>query len=288
MIGVLRAQPWPQGDMMRIAALSLGIAALLAACDGQAGREDTSPAPEIRFQRASADEVAHGERLSRVLGCSGCHGANLQGEEWSEPGFGTLWTSNLTRAAPKYSDEQLAGVITSGARPDGSELWEMPSHLFTHLASEDMAALVSYIRSMPPAGEIHPAPKFEEGARKEIAAGIFKPSTAQVQTEGKQWPPAAGEQHQLARYIVRATCAECHGMNLEGGQPNPSATPRPDLRMVAAYEPADFQRLMKTGIAAGGREVSLMSEVARGRYRHFTDDEIVALYGYLQAVGTNP
>ena len=55
--------------------------------------------------------------------------------------------------------------------------------------------------------------------------------------------------------------------------------------MVAAYEASDFQRLLRTGKAAGNREVSLMSEVARGRYRHLTDAEVEAIYRYLQAVG---
>lgn len=198
----------------------------------------------------------------------------------------TLWTANLTRAAPNYTDEQLARTIAGGARPDGSDLWDMPSHLFTQLAAEDMAALIAYIRTVSPGGEARPAPKFEEGARREIEAGTFKPSPVLVREEGRRWPPEAGERHALARYIVRATCAECHGMGLEGGQPNPSAKPRPDLRMVAAYEPAQFQRLMRTGLAAGDREVSLMSKVARGRYRHFTDEEIAAVYAYLKAVGT--
>lgn len=186
-----------KGGVMRVATLALGFATLLAACGSEERSENTSTALPIQFQRASADQVDHGERLSRVLGCSGCHGANLQGENWSEPGFGTLWTSNLTRVAPKYTDEQFAKIMTSGVRPDGSQLWEMPSHLFTHLSPTDMAAVIAYIRSIPPAGEAHPPPKFEEGARKEIAAGTFKPSSALVKEEGKLWPPDAGEQHKL-------------------------------------------------------------------------------------------
>jgi hypothetical protein len=74
-------------------------------------------------------------------------------------------------------------------------------------------------------------------------------------------------------------------LDLRGGQPNPKAVPRPDLRMVAGYERADFIRLMRTGRAAGDRELRMMSDVARGRYRHFTDDEIGAVYDYLHAVG---
>jgi len=37
-------------------------------------------------------------------------------------------------------------------------------------------------------------------------------------------------------------------------------------------------------MAAGNREVGLMSGVARGRYRHLTDAEVDAVHGYLQRV----
>jgi mono/diheme cytochrome c family protein len=219
-----------------------------------------------------------------VLGCNGCHGDDLTGRDWSEPGFGQLWTANLAHAVPGYSDQQLTEVIQTGVRPDGRELWGMPSHLFTALSPPDMTALIAYLRSVPPKGESHPPPIFEEGARREIADGTLKSSPEEVREQGNEWPPDANEQHRLARYIVRATCAECHGMNLKGGQPHPAAPLRPDLRMVAAYERDDFHRLIRTGKAAGDREIGLMSEVARGRYRHFTEEEVDAIYRYLQAV----
>ena len=231
----------------------------------------------------SADPVTHGKRVADVLGCTGCHGADLNGEDWSEPGFGKLWTANLTRAVAHYTNEQLADVIRGGARPD-RELWEMPSHLFTRLTPDDMSAVITYLRSVPPSGAVRPEPIFEEGARREIAAGTFISSVAQVKKEGSLWPPDAGKPFSLGRYIARATCAECHGITLRGGQPHPQAKPRPDLRMVAAYEPEQFRRLLRTGVAAGDREVSLMSEVARGRYKHLTDAELDAVYRYLRRV----
>lgn len=278
---------------MRLTLTALLTMFLLHACSEQAAAPPAAEAASVAavtigFQRASADQIEHGERVSRALGCNGCHGDDLTGEDWSEPGFGRLWTANLTRIVPSYTDEQLAEVIRAGRRPDGRELWAMPSHLFTHLTSDDMTALIAYLRSRPRAGEDHPLPVFEEGARREIAAGTFKSSPTQVREEGRQWPPNAGQQHALARYIVRATCAECHGINLEGGQPHPEATPRPDLRMVAAYERDQFNQLLRTGRAAGDREVGLMSEVARGRYRHLTDGEVEAIYRYLQVVGNSP
>jgi mono/diheme cytochrome c family protein len=260
-------------------------ALLIGGCGRQEAEDTARPKPTVQFERAAANPVEHGQRLGSVLGCSGCHGEDLTGQDWSEPGFGKLWTANLTRSVPSYSDEQLASVITTGARPDGSALWAMPSHLFTHLTAADMAALIAFLRSKPPTGEVRPAPVFEDGARQEIAAGTFKPSPADVKEQGNQWPPDAGEQHALGRYIVRATCAECHGMNLQGGQPNPQAKPRPDLRVIiSAYDPEAFERLLRTGKAVGDREVALMSEVARGRYRHLTAGELSAVRQYLTAV----
>jgi len=213
--------------------MKLALSAAMLSLAGCAEQPDEGPSVPVQFERATANLTLHGERLADVLGCAGCHGAGLAGEDWSEPGFGRLWTSNLTRAVPGYTDEQLAEVIRGGARRD-RDLWEMPSHLFTHLTADDMAALAAFLRSRPPSGEIHPAPLFEEAARREIAAGTFISSRAQVEESGSLWPPDVGDDYRLGRYIVRATCAECHGMDLRGGQPHPQATPRPDLRMVAA------------------------------------------------------
>ena len=258
--------------------------ALLFGCGKPQPDRDASHKPTIQFQRAAANEVAHGGRIADVLGCTGCHGANLEGKDWSDPGFGKLWTANLTQAASRYDDEAFAKVIRSGARSD-RVLWEMPSHLFTQLAPADMAALIKFVRSKPPSGIDYPPPVFEEGARREIAAGTFKSSAAQVKEEGQQWPPAAPDQHALGRYIVRSTCAECHGMTLKGGQPNPEAAVRPDLRVVIpAYDDAAFARLLRSGKAVGNREVSLMSKVARSRYKHFTDEEVKAVYNYLGSI----
>lgn len=265
--------------------LTLAAAVLLmVGCGRREADQEPTAKPAVQFERVAANPIEHGRRLASVLGCAGCHGADLTGEDWSEPGFGRLWTANLTRSVPIYSDRQLAAVIRSGARPDGSELWEMPSHLFTKLASDDMTALIAYLRSNPPAGAVRPAPLFEESARREVAAGTFKSSRTQVSEEGNRWPPDAGEQHALGRYIVRATCAECHGMHLEGGQPTPEATPRPDLRVIiSAYDAPAFRRLLRTGKALGDRELEMMSGVARGRYSHLTAGELDAVRNYLTA-----
>ncbi len=241
------------------------------------------------FERAGADLVEHGRRISAVLGCSGCHGADLTGQDWSEPGFGRLWTSNLTQAAAEYSDAELAAAIKSGVRPDGSELWGMPSHIFTRLTDADLAAVIAFLRSRPVAGPVRPLPLWEAGARAEIEAGIFRSAPAEIAASKADQPPDVGDDFALGRYLVRATCAECHGLDLRGGTPYPGAVARPDLRMAAAYEAEPFERLLRTGVAMGDREVGLMSEVSRGRFSHFTEQELRAVHQYLQQVAaTDP
>lgn len=123
----------------RVAAILVVAAVVGAFGPVPSGRDVT-----VRFAPVSDDPVAHGECLARVLCCSGCHGAALTGEDWSEAGFARIWTSNLTRGVPSYSDTQRVAAIRGGVRHDGSPLCDMPSHLFTRLGDPDMTALIAY------------------------------------------------------------------------------------------------------------------------------------------------
>ncbi len=53
--------------------------------------------------------------------------------------------------------------------------------------------------------------------------------------------------------------------------------------MAAAYDPADFEKLLRTGVAAGDRRLGLMSASAPGRFNVLTTGEIAALHAYLRA-----
>ena len=48
------------------------------------------------------------------------------------------------------------------------------------------------------------------------------------------------------------------------------------------YDEAAFAKLMRTGKAPGDRELPMMSGVARGRFVHFTEDEVCDLYSFLR------
>jgi cytochrome c553 len=272
------------------ASLAAAVAGLLLALAGCGGPQPAGRPPPPQFDVvAGVSQVGHGERLARVLGCTGCHGHDLTGHAWIEdPRQAILFTSNLTRAVPLYSDAQLARAIRWGVRPDRSVLWEMPSDIFTHLSEPDMAALIAWLRTVPPSGEPHPRIRIGPEGRRLIETGEIKPAPVVARENRGVWPVRLDGRHEWARYMIRATCAECHGLDLTGREGNEEHRGPPDLVVVAGYSRDEFRRLMRTGAPIGGREMPLMSDVARGRFVHFTDREVDAIYDYLAARARQP
>jgi hypothetical protein len=69
-------------------------------------------------------------------------------------------------------------------------------------------------------------------------------------------------------------------LSLQGGS---GPLPAPDLTIAAAYDLDAFKRLMHTGVAAGDRDLGLMSQVARNRFARLAEDEVEQLHAYLRA-----
>ncbi len=145
-----------------------------------------------------------------------------------------------------------------------------------------MAALTAYLRTVPRGGTDHPRIVFGRRGRRDVAARTCKPAPDWVREQRGRGPIRFDGSHDLARYMIRATCGECHDVTL-AGDTWPGERSPPDLVIVSAYSREDFHRLMRTGVATGGRRVGLMTEVSRGRFSHFTDGEIDAIYDYLAA-----
>ena len=259
------------------------IAAFLAtvACDSrQAEQQQQQVAPPVTFDGAlvteAAARVTHAKRISDVLGCTGCHGAGLQGQRFYE-----VYASNLTREIPKYTDAQLERLMREGVHPTGRDVWAMPSETFQHMSQPDMAALIDYLRTLRPAGPPTQARlPWEPEAEKMIAEGKLKPAAAWVAEVRTKAPLDLGSQHALGRYITRVTCAECHGPELKG---IPGDTP--DLIVAGGYSREEFEKLITQGVLTGNRKLKneLMADVARNRFAKLTAHERDALYAYLKA-----
>jgi cytochrome c553 len=272
---------------IKAALLLIATLAGLGGCRA-ARRAEAPPPPQFERVVGSATGraalISHGARLGIVLGCTGCHDADLTGHIWSDdPRQAILYSSNLSRALPRYSDAGLARAIRFGVRPDGSELWIMPSQIFTRLSAPDLAALIAWLRTRPPAGADHPRVAIGPLGRAMIERGEIETSAALARRSRNVSPPRLDGRHDWARYLTRSTCAECHGLDLAGRQIIGENERAPDLAIAAGYSRAQFRHLLRTGMPVGGRTLPLMGPIARDRFAHLTDREVDAIYDYLVA-----
>jgi mono/diheme cytochrome c family protein len=247
-----------------------------------------SKATGVAFDGAEVTNAAalraHGERLTHVLGCTGCHGDHLDGAQFEpeKKQYGPLYASNLTVEVPEYTDAQLDGIIRNGVHPERRVVWAMPSQIFHNLSDPDFKALVAYLRSLKPVGRKLPPPQFNPLDRQEIASGKFKSAAQMVQEYKHAQPVQLGAKYALGRYITSVTCEECHGSDL-AGRPGVRGKP-PNLVVAGGYSRQDFERLITTGIPTGNRTLNpAMQVVATTRFSHLTRHERDALYGYLKA-----
>lgn len=241
-----------------------------------------------------ASAVPEGLRLAKLYGCTSCHGADFGGHAYNDdPKLVRRYAPNLTAAAARYSDAQLAQAIRQGVRPaDLKALWHMPSATFATVSEREMSSVLAAIRAAPPVDR--PAPRDQPGlqARWEIIRGAWidrrktaiRSAPVLVAMAARHPPRDLGAQFAQGRHIARTVCAECHGHDLAGDGEEGG----PDLVVASAYDLAEFTRLMRTGVASGGRDAGFMSEVARDDFHVFTDAEIAALHAYLVARASSP
>ncbi len=229
-----------------------------------------------------AAALLEGQRLATVRGCFGCHGKAAAGAVmFDQPLIARIVAPNLTAAVRRYNDAELVGLIRNGVRPGGRSMVVMPSEAFGILTDEDLGRIIAYLKSLPPsegpAGGVTIGPLGRIG----VAIGQYK-TAAQLIAETIPPPEAPNQEAANGRYIARTTCVQCHGSDLRGAS-TPDFT-SPNLQIVAAYTPAAFAQLLRTGIALGGRDLPTMSPWARHFLSHLTDAEIADLYSYLHAL----
>ena len=229
------------------------------------------------------ESIGEGRRLATVRGCfNDCHGREAEGRVlFDDPPIARIVAPNLTAAVRRYSDSQLAVIIRNGLRPDGRSVIVMPAEAFAGMTDADLGRTIAFLKSLPLVPG--PGPDVSVGplGRLGLVTGKFN-TVAQLIADTVPPPAATTREAELGRYLARTICAACHGTSLRGAA-NPDFT-SPDLRVVAAYPPEAFTRLLRTGIALGERKLGVMSAQARNNLSQLTDPEIAALYAYLHAL----
>lgn len=260
--------------------------AMLVACGQQAGENQATPPVRpaaITYDGADTAEraakLAHGERLSWILGCKGCHGDNLQGRNVT-PGddIGDMYAPNVTLWLPKYSDADLDRLIRHGVPKHGRDLWFMPPETFQYLSDADFAALVAYLRTFKPEGtQLPPIRKGPEFFRLIKEEG-FEPAVPTVARFKRETPVDLGDQHRFGRYIAMTTCTECHNSKLQGYEDF-----TPNLDIVGTYNATELETLLTTGKGKSRPDLGLMTIVAKERFSRLSAHERAALIAYVKA-----
>lgn len=230
---------------------------------------------------ASRDPAAveRGHKIAVAAGCHDCHGKDLSGKLFhDEPAILRAFAPNLTLAAASQTDAELDSAIRHGVAADGRTLWVMPSESFAHFTDGETADLLAYIRSLPVTGEVQPHIQVGPVGRIGVLLGKFHSAPQMLREEASREPVNVGPQHARGRELARY-CIECHGSDL-GGR---NVMKAPDLTIAAAYDEKDFEKLLRTGLAAGDRHVGLMSQIAPVRFNSFSHEDIAALHDYLKA-----
>jgi mono/diheme cytochrome c family protein len=250
---------------------------------------------------ASEGEILEvGRRLVLVRGCADCHTADLGGEVMiDDPAVGRLAATNLTAGeggiAARYTDTDWVRAIRHGVGPDGRPLLFMPSHEFYPIGDDDLAAIIAYIKSVPPVDRTLPVNKVGPVAALLSAMGKMPLIPARLIDHSAPRPatPSPGATVEYGGYLATG-CIGCHGDGYSGGRipgapptmPIPTnITPDPETG-IGSWSGADFARLMREGVRPDGTEVDPFMPVQSTK--EFTDLEIEAMWMYLQSLQPKP
>ena len=264
------------------------------------------------FERTPA-RLERGKYIANSMGCLYCHSPHdwAKPDEAVPPGMdgagqqlpytdlpGRVIAPNLTpdqeTGAGNWTDDMLARAVREGIGHDGRALFPiMPYAHYRSMPDEDLASIVTYLRSLPAVG--NPLPKTEiVFPVKYLMRNAPQPITAPVTEPDLSDPVKRGS------YLVNLVgCADCHspvdahhgpipGMDFSGGQiiQGPwgkvaTANLTPDPTGIPYYDEALFIRAMRTG-AVGSRELSRAMPWLV--LRNMADQDLAAIFAYLKTL----
>ena len=239
-------------------------------------------------------DVARGEHLVRsVSGCADCHTPDLGGQVIMDAGpIGTGVASNLTSGtggvASAFTDEDWVLAIRHGLRRDGRSLLIMPSEAFVHYSDADLAAIIAYVKSVPPVDRELPKTNLRLLGRALFVAGKLPVQIATLMPDKvESTTPVPAPTAEYGAYLAKVGgCISCHGVDLAGGPGgDPAAPPPANLTRagnLGKWNEQQFMAALRTGTRPDGTAIN--EAMPWKVYGKMADDELRALWLYLQSV----
>lgn len=204
-------------------------------------------------------------------------------------------TPDRETGAGTWTDAQFARAIREGVGNDGRRLFPvMPYLLFRTMSDQDLAAVIAYLRSLPPVKNSLPKTPVPPAFQAMIPP--LMPVKTPVPRPDMSNPVKRGE------YLASlALCNDCHTPVNEKGEPmmnlafaggrllkGPwgsvhSANITPDASGISHYDEKQFIQMMRTGKVVGvGRKLSPI--MLTSYFRGMTDDDLKAIYAWLKTL----
>jgi mono/diheme cytochrome c family protein len=259
------------------------------------------PLTDVKFE-STPERIARGKYLTEgPLWCFQCHTERDTTKPgwppiWEKKGSGAvlyktdsthLYAPNITpdkkTGAGNFTDDMIARAIREGVGHDGRSLSAMPWTTFREISDEDIASIVSYLRSIPAIENRIPRRKLGqkgENQTKErgvpLTKGLDQPDFSDLVSRGKY-------------LISTADCMGCHTAwyarnpgAFGGGNPldhnadhifSPNITS--DVTGVGAWPVETFIYVMKNGKGKSGAMSGFMPWTS---YKNMSDEDLTAIY----------
>jgi mono/diheme cytochrome c family protein len=236
-----------------------------------------------------------GKYIFESRGCGECHGDDGRGIAFIDKPDMQVRSPNIT-AGPggvvsDYNEGDWVRAIRHGVSPKGHPLFIMPSEDYNRMSDPDFAALVAYVRSLPPVKGEAATVQVPAMVRALYGIGAIKDSSEKIdhrRPPSQPVPVAATAEHGA---YVATMCIGCHGTSFAGGRipgtppdwpPASNLTPG-EGSVMPRYDTADkFITMMRTGKRADGTPVSPVMPFMS--LRNLNDTDLHATYLHLRAL----
>jgi len=238
--------------------------------------------------------IEYGKHRAETL-CQGCHGPDLSGlDDWfNAPPIGHVDSANLTAGegglGADFTTEDYVRAIRHGIDKEGKPIFMVAVPSTAYLSDEDLAAIIAYLKTIPPVDHVVRERYFTPLANVMFAAGMLGKLPAEaVSHEPHVTAPERGATVEYGEYMVNTNdCRICHGTQLNGGKsPDPTATwISPNLTPggeLGFWTEEQFINTIRTGKTPSGHELS--ENMPWKDYGKFYDEELKAIWLYLQTV----
>jgi mono/diheme cytochrome c family protein len=246
----------------------------------------------------SPEKVARGQYLlENVMACGGaCHSpedgppySGVADELSLGPAFVYFAAPNLTPDVETglggWSDAEIARAIREGIDRDGNALEVMPAFNYHVMSDADIAAVIAYLRSLPPVDK--EIPEFNANALGKVllALNLFMPEPVGAPITSVQYTPPVDTIEYGAYLTSISACRDCHKTNLKGGEIPQGGMHAPDLTMsgnLKSWSESDFLIAMQTGKLPEGR--SMAPQMPYMEYGRMEEGDLLAIFAFLKSL----